>query len=701
MPFVQGFPSYGKTILNAYKKLITNPLFLIGLVIRLALVVMVVPDSVGQWYAPFLGNSVEVLSIDPWQTWLSSGGKLVAFPYGYAMWLFFLPLTALCELTGISFVYGYGITLIAADFGLLILLNRLLKTKNWVLLLIYWLSPISLIASYCLGFNDIVPVFLLFSAIYLLQQQKLLLAGLILIAAISAKLSMLLSLPFFLIYLFHNRSLRQILALFIYGLLAGCVIFFLPFLSSAAGISMLVSNPEMEKIYQISVSVVQNTFIYLVPLAYLLMLYAAWRVKRMNFELFNAILGMAFLLVVLLTPASPGWFIWILPLLVAYQISSDRAAIYLTTIFTMLYVLGALLFIFQNSTNSELFSAWGALEGMQLSKSTRISSLIHTSLVAVGIVLAIRIWRETISRNDYFRLSRKSFVIGIAGDSGAGKDTFANAIAELFGNHSIASISGDDYHLWDRQQPMWQVMTHINPAANDLESFAKNLVALTDGKSIQASHYDHDTGKMSRPFTLRSNDFIIASGLHALYLPILRECYDLSIYLDIDEDLRTFFKVQRDVGKRGYTIERVLESLAKRKPDSDKFIKPQTVFADLVMSLRPIHPSALGTANEINPPRLKLVIQSRHGFNELTLKRVLIGVCGLHVDMMAKIDASEVELSIEGEASSEDIELAVKLICPQIFEFLDLKPKWQNGVLGLMQLITLSHINQALTRRFI
>jgi hypothetical protein len=35
------------------------------------------------------------------------------------------------------------------------------------------------------------------------------------------------------------------------------------------------------------------------------------------------------------------------------------------------------------------------------------------------------------------------------------------------------------------------------------------------------------------------------------------------------------------------------------------------------------------------------------------------------------------------------------------FEFLDLKPKWQNGVLGLMQLVTLSYINQALTRRFL
>ena len=81
--------------------------------------------------------------------------------------------------------------------------------------------------------------------------------------------------------------------------------------------------------------------------------------------------------------------------------------------------------------------------------------------------------------------------------------------------------------------------------------------------------------------------------------------------------------------------------------------------------------------------------------------RVLIGVCGLHVDMMIKSDTSEVELSIEGEASSEDIKLAVQLICPQIFEFLDLNPKWQNGVLGLMQLITLSYVNQALTRRFL
>ena len=678
-----------------------NPLFMAGLVLRLMLIIAILPNPVGQWYIPFIGNSLSSFSLDPWQAWLNQGGTTIAFPYGYAMWLFLLPLSLLCKFLSIPLAYGYGLSLIAADFGLLLILRKLLKTKDWILLAIYWLSPISLIASYCLGYNDIIPVFLLMSGVYFLKDHRLIYSGVFTVAAISSKLSMILGLPFFLIYLFHNGNLRQILREYLIGLGLGATVFFLPFVFSQAGMGMLASNPEIEKVYQLSISLVRDTSIYLVPLAYLLMLYAAWRIKRMNFELFNAILGMAFLLVVLMTPASLGWFIWMLPLLVAYQVSSDRAAIYITSIFSILYVLSVVLFV-----GSQLEDILQALN-MQNNVSdpqlinVRLISLTHTALVATGIVLAVRIWRETVIRNDFFRLSRKPFVVGVAGDSGAGKDTFANSIADLFGSHSVAAISGDDYHLWDRHQPMWQVMTHINPAANNLESFATHLVSLTDGRSIQSCHYNHDTGKMSRPFVIKSNDIIIASGLHALYLPILRECYDLSVYLDIDEDLRTYFKVQRDVNKRGYTIERVLDALAKRKPDSEKFIRPQSAFADLIFSLRPIHSSSLANASETNPHRLKLVVKSRHGFNELSLKRILIGVCGLHVDMSTNADVSEVEISIEGEASAEDIQMAAQLICPQIFEFLDLKPQWQNGVLGLMQLVTLSHINQALTRRFI
>ncbi len=322
-------------------------------------------------------------------------------------------------------------------------------------------------------------------------------------------------------------------------------------------------------------------------------------------------------------------------------------------------------------------------------------------MVATGIILVMRIWRETVSRNDYFRLSRKPFVIGIAGDSGAGKDTFSDAIKGLFGSHSVTTLSGDDYHLWDRQKPMWQVMTHLNPMANDLERFANDLVALTDGKSIQSKRYEHKTGRMSRPFSIKSNDIIVASGLHALYLPILRECYNLSVYLDIDENLRRHFKLQRDVHIRGHVVESVLSAFDIREPDSARFIRPQASHANLVLSLQPIHPRVLEDLDEKQPLRFKLVARSHHGINELSLTRVLVGVCGLHVDMLVNSDSSEIELRIEGDTSAQDIALAAQMICPRIFEFLDIHPKWQDGVMGLMQLITLSHINQALTKRFI
>ncbi|MBT8544353.1 uridine kinase [Polynucleobacter paneuropaeus] len=687
-----------KNLLSLFK----NPLFILGLVFRLILIASILPSPVGSWYVPFLENSINPFGIDPWQSWIRHNGTPIAFPYGYAMWLFLLPATFICKLLSLPLAYGYGLSLMAADFGLLVILRKLLNCKDWLLLAIYWLSPISLIASYWLGFNDIIPVFSLMSAVYFLKRHHLLLSGTFLMAAISAKFSMILSFPFFLIYLFNNRNLRQIFRKYIAGLSIGFFIFFAPFLGSQAGLSMLSSNPEIDKVYQFSIGLDHGTSLYLVPLGYMLMLYVAWRIRRMNFEIFNAILGMVFLLVVLLTPISLGWFIWILPLLISYQASSDRVAIYITSFFSGLYAFSAVLYVSAQKMNLIMqVLGLSTLIGDSQFIGLRLASLTHTALVGTGMILAVRIWRETVIRNDFFRLSRKPFVVGIAGDSGAGKDTVSDAILGLFGHHSVTAISGDDYHLWDRQQPMWRVMTHINPSANDLEGFAKDLIALTDGRSIKKSHYDHDTGKMSIPVNVSSNDVIIASGLHALYLPILRECYDLKIYLDIDEDLRKYFKINRDVNLRGYTVERVLESLEKRRPDSNKFIKPQEAFADLIFSIQPINSAVIEKNNDSQPPSLKLVVKSRHGFNEITLKRILIGICGLHVDMSINNSVTEVELTIEGETSDLDIQMAAELICPKIFEFLDLRPKWQNGVLGLMQLVTLSHINQVLTRRFI
>ena len=63
----------------------------------------------------------------------------------------------------------------------------------------------------------------------------------------------------------------------------------------------------------------------------------------------------------------------------------------------------------------------------------------------------------------------------------------------------------------------------------------------------------------------------------------MRECYDVKIYLDPDEELRVRWKIQRDMAKRGYSREQVLKQLEDRRHDSPTYIQPQRTFADIVV----------------------------------------------------------------------------------------------------------------------
>lgn len=679
-------------------KILINPLFLFGLFLRLLIMVFVAPVNVTNWYLPFMDVTTSILTLNPWASWLEAGGAFDAFPYGYAMWISFMPMIIIAKLANLPLHYAYDLTLLAADVCLLFTLDKLLPARQRLLLLVYWLSPIVILASYALGLNDVIPILLLTISIFFIRRFHLRLAGLFLATAISAKLSMLMALPFFLIYIYNYKALRQGIWAFIQGVSVGMILLGLPFLYSVAGMDMLFSNPEMNKIYSLAISMGGQINLYVVPFVYMLMLYLVWRLKWLNFDLFQATTGMTFLLVLLLTPGSPGWFVWTIPFLCFYQALSGRVAILLVSIFSILYLVETLITRSIQLVNGQIFSLDKVFPFIQ---NSSLSSLLHTIMVAIGLMLAIRIWREAVSRNDFFRLSRKPFVMAVGGDSGAGKDTYCDAITDLFGDHSVVKLSGDDYHLWDRQKPIWQVMTHLNPMANDLEAYSKDLISLADGSSIKSRQYNHQTGMNTAPVKIKSNNFIIASGLHALYLPILREIYNLKIYLDIDEDLRKHFKVSRDVTQRGYSLQHVLNAIDKREADSVSFIRPQLAYADLIFSLQPIHPNLLKEFTKNQVLRLKLLVRSRHVFNELALNRVLVGVCGLHVDISVNAKNEEVQITIEGEATAADIAMAAEILCPKVIEFIDIKPKWQDGVMGLMQLITLSHISQVLTRRFI
>ena len=678
------------------KTLLLHPLFFVGAAVRLGLVLALSPVAVRHWYAPFMQASASRFDFDPWSGWLAAGGDVLAFPYGYVMWLIFLPSAWLAELLAVPAQYGYQLTLVAVDVGLLFSLRRLVPDMPTQRLLTwYWLSPLVLLATYGLGLNDLVPVLLLTVTIALIRQPATKMqsayAGAVCALAVSAKLSMVIGIPFLLIYLYNRKLLRTHLPAFLAGLSLSAVCVFGPALLSPGHIHMLWQNPEMQNIYQLMFRMNNGQLLFVVPAIYVLMLYAVWSMGRLNFDLFLTGTGISFLLVTLFAATSPGWFIWNMPFLMFCVSIGSLSTRLLAGGFVGLY-------LFSISVSTPLHLANDTLLDISVFVPERLPSLLHTGLIVTGVVLAVHTWRYLVRRNDFYRLSRRPFVLGIGGDSGSGKSTLAEALVQLLGTHSVAEISGDNYHLWDRRSGMWNVMTHLNPAANDLSRLGKDLVAMSKRAPISSPRYDHAIGKLREVTSTQSNDFVIVTGLHVGYLSSLRRLQDLQIYLDMDERLRRHFKSVRDTERRGYSAQEVADIQRRREEDARRFVRPQRAHADLVFSLQPTQPAALSRFTR-TATDLILEVDATRTVNDSSLIRALVGLGSLQVN--ATPDGEKMHMMIEGTVSAPDIALAAESACGRILDLLDTRPQWQGGVTGLMQVIALCHIDHALTGRTI
>ena len=58
----------------------------------------------------------------------------------------------------------------------------------------------------------------------------------------------------------------------------------------------------------------------------------------------------------------------------------------------------------------------------------------------------------------------------------------------------------------------------------------------------------------------------------------------MKIYIDTDENLRVPWKISRDIKKREYSIEKIMEQINNRKEDFNKYILPQKNKADIIIN---------------------------------------------------------------------------------------------------------------------
>lgn len=191
----------------------------------------------------------------------------------------------------------------------------------------------------------------------------------------------------------------------------------------------------------------------------------------------------------------------------------------------------------------------------------------------------------------------KPVIIGVAADSGCGKSTFLRRVTGIFGTEVSAThtpvgdfisvICLDDYHIHDRAGRREAGVTALDGAANNFDLMASQVQALKEGRAIKKPIYNHETGEHDPVETIEPNHVIVIEGLHPMYDARVKELLDFTVYLDLADDVKIAWKIQRDMAERGHTLENILASIESRKPDFEQFVDPQKRDCDVVMEILP------------------------------------------------------------------------------------------------------------------
>ena len=186
-----------------------------------------------------------------------------------------------------------------------------------------------------------------------------------------------------------------------------------------------------------------------------------------------------------------------------------------------------------------------------------------------------------------FRQVDHPIILGIVGDSAAGKTTLTSGIAQILGPDRVATICTDDYHRYSRRERAENGISALDPEGNYIDILEQHIQMLRQGRPILKPVYNHNTGALDAPEYIEPKEYIILEGLLGYTSRAMRSCYDVKVYMEPVEDLRVKWKIQRDTGKRGYTVDEVKASLKKRVSDSVDFIQPQRTFSDMVVQFYP------------------------------------------------------------------------------------------------------------------
>jgi len=446
---------------------------------------------------------------------------------------------------------------------------------------------------------------------------------------------------------------------------------------------MVFKAAEQKRLYEFTIPISESLKIVVCPVVLFLLFMKFSSYKKLNNEILLMFGGIVFACFVIFVTPMPGWFLWSLPFLIYFHINNREFSLAPFAIYNLIYILYFTLFFEKD------YSFLKKITDIDLVNNVALSVILSS----IGFT-AIWMYQSGIKRNEELKIKEKSLLVGIGGDSSSGKHSLYDALKTLLGETFCVPVYGDNFHKWERGNKNWENYTHLNPFGNKLHKNVDIAVSLKEGNMVEFSEYDHKTGQFTNPKTVESNKYVFFIGLHPFYLKKMRDLVDIKIFMNADEKLRQFWKIQRDVSKRGYDKSKVLEQISSRAEDRDKFILPQKNFADLMINYHPLQEINLNEIEKIKDLKIKVQYILENSVDLDKLVHLLEEVKSLLVYHNHVDDLTHQELHVSGEISKEEVFNIFQNLGLNSDELLLQTPVWFDNYNGINQLIFMIIYNQ-------
>ena len=572
--------------------------------------------------------------LNPYKNIEEFSQSFLTFPYSALMFVFLLPSYFVSYITDFSIV---NLTYLLFEIILISTFKKIYDLKEDYLLLIIILNPVIIYSVGILGQLDFIPFTFFVLSLLKLKENKKYQSIIYLLIAGSTKIIFLILIPIILMYFLRlEKNLIKNFQTIIISITFFTFFNFPLFLDSIYRSTVFFGINEGYRVVE-SATTLRFNSLFIVVFLITVTLFLYWKfLNRLDFYGVALFTGFLTMPIFISNLSNIGWVLWSMPSIILLYISFEYRVKIL--IYTFLFLL--VLFDLSNET---------------------IDTFVNVKTIFIYLIYPIFFILfyyavQALTQNTYFKIKSTPIVFSIAGDSATGKTTLSKLLKTYFGDKFVNLIELDSFHKYERNNEVWNKFTHLDPKMNNLSEFRKVILNLLSGKTQFVRSYNHLNGKFDELNKKKLKDFLIIEGLHSLHFEDLNKKYDMKIFIDVENELKSKIKIDRDL-KRNKDLEHIKKEIKQRKADYLEFIYPQINFSDIYIKT---------IKSESNYVIFKILISKDYLYD---LEDALSSFCEFSIKSIDK-NKVEIEIKIFKEDSFEAFDnLASKVNNLQDVEF--------------------------------